>query len=137
NCCAMRAGPGPNTARASWLRFLPILLLVGIGAFLAGTRFIVAPAPRLLHPITGRAIPGIATDATWMDRAARQGEEAPDRALELIGISPGTSVADVGAGTGYLAIRLARLVGPRGHVCADGGHAGRRGASGGWIHPDQ
>jgi predicted methyltransferase len=111
--------PAVGTARARWVRFIPILLLAGIGSFVAGTQFLVTrPAP-VAHPITGRVIPGIATDQAWLDRAGRDGEETPDQALKLIGITPGMSVADVGAGTGYMTLRIARLVGPEGKVYAN------------------
>jgi len=39
--------------------------------------------------------------------------------MELAGIKPGMSVADVGAGEGYYTVRLARVVGPRGRVLAE------------------
>ena len=38
--------------------------------------------------------------------------------LRVLGIGPGEVVADVGAGPGYFSLRLARAVGPRGHVYA-------------------
>jgi ubiquinone/menaquinone biosynthesis C-methylase UbiE len=99
-----------------WLRLLPVLLVLGIAAFIAGTRAI---GTKPIHPLTGRVIPGMATDAAWLDRTERQREEAPDRALELAGITPGMSVADIGAGTGYMTMRIARLVGPTGRVYAN------------------
>jgi ubiquinone/menaquinone biosynthesis C-methylase UbiE len=71
------------------------------------------------HPLTGRVIPGVATDTAWLDRAEREREETPDRALELIGITPGMTIADIGAGTGYMTVRVARLVGPNGRVYAN------------------
>src|SRR5262249_13350413 len=89
-----------------------------IGSYVAGTRCLPIRPARLAHPVTGRVIAGIATDARWLDRPEREREEAPDRALELLGITPGMSVADVGAGTGYMTMRLARLVGPAGTVYA-------------------
>src|SRR5262249_2012177 len=106
-------------SRMRWRRFLPLVLLASIGSFVAGTQFLASrPAP-LAHPLTGRGIRGIATDARWLDRPEREREETPDRALALIGITPGISVADIGAGTGYMTLRIARLVGPTGRVYAN------------------
>jgi SAM-dependent methyltransferase len=99
-------------------RFLALVGLLGLVAFYAGTRLITTQRPPV-HPLTGRQIAGIATDASWLDRATREHEEAPEQALALIGIRPGMVVADVGAGTGYMTTRLARLVGPSGTVFAN------------------
>jgi ubiquinone/menaquinone biosynthesis C-methylase UbiE len=71
------------------------------------------------HPLTGRRVAWVATDADWLDRAERREEEEPDRALDLIGIAPGEVVADVGAGSGYMTVRIARRVGPAGRVYAN------------------
>jgi predicted methyltransferase len=101
------------------LRFLVVACLLGFASFYAGTHlFTPRPAPSR-HPLTGRQIAGIATDTRWLDRAAREQEEAPEHALRLIGIQPGMVVADVGAGTGYMTIRLAGLVGSTGRVYAN------------------
>jgi predicted methyltransferase len=108
-----------DTVRMRWIRVLPILFLAGIASFIVGIRFVAAPRTPSVHPVTGRVIPGVATDAQWLDRVERDQEEAPDRALALIGVDSGASVADVGAGTGYMTIRLARLVGPTGRVYAN------------------
>ena len=56
--------------------------------------------------------------APWLDRAEREAEEQPVRALQIMQIAPGMTVADIGAGSGYFTERLARLVGPSGHVFA-------------------
>ena len=42
----------------------------------------------------------------------------PDEIVEALRIQPGTVVADVGAGTGYFALPLARAVGPAGKIVA-------------------
>jgi predicted methyltransferase len=110
---------GADTVRMRWIRVLPILFLAGIASFIVGIRFVATPVTPLMHPVTGRSIPGVATNARWLDRGERDQEEAPDRALALIGVVPGMSVADVGAGTGYMTVRLARLVGPMGRVYAN------------------
>jgi len=98
-------------------RFIVVALLVSLAAFYVGTRVVRMPPP--VHPLTGRQIGGIATDARWLDRSAREQEEAPDRALALIGIRPGMTVADIGAGTGYMTMRLAQMIGPSGRVYAN------------------
>lgn len=41
-----------------------------------------------------------------------------DRLVETLAIAPGMRVADVGAGDGWLAVQVARRVGPSGHVFA-------------------
>lgn len=52
-------------------------------------------------------------------------EDARDRAgeaedvMQLAGVKPGMSVADVGAGEGYYTVRLARVVGAKGRVLAE------------------
>ena len=56
--------------------------------------------------------------APWLERREREDEENPDLALRLIRINRGSTVADVGAGSGYITLRLARLVGAMGRVYA-------------------
>lgn len=73
-----------------------------------------------VHPISGRRFAGVmgAAGADWLDRPERIEEEAPDKALDVIGIRPGSTVADVGAGSGYFTTRLSARVGPTGRVYA-------------------
>ncbi|MFW6124627.1 MAG: class I SAM-dependent methyltransferase [Pirellulales bacterium] len=56
--------------------------------------------------------------AGWLERPERQQTEQPDRLLDAMQISPGATVADIGAGSGYFSLRLARRVGPEGRVLA-------------------
>src|SRR3954453_14161739 len=51
------------------------------------------------------------------DTRDRLGEA--EEVMELAGMKPGMSVADVGAGQGYYTVRLARVVGPKGRVLAE------------------
>ena len=76
--------------------------------------------PAGVHPLSGReyARPMGVAGAPWLDREERETEEAPSRALQIIGVVEGSTVADVGAGSGYFTERLARLVGPSGRVFA-------------------
>jgi len=73
------------------------------------------------HPLSGRRIAPVmgVGGADWLDRSEREAEENPEGALEAIGIKPGMVVADVGAGTGYISLRLAKRVGPSGKVYAE------------------
>lgn len=51
------------------------------------------------------------------DARDRLGEA--EQVMDLAGVKPGMSVADVGAGEGYYTVRLARIVGPHGRVLAE------------------
>ena len=79
----------------------------------------VQPSPGR-HPISGReyAWPMGVAGAPWLERTEREEEEQPTRALEIMNVAPGSTVADIGAGSGYFTARLARLVGPSGRVYA-------------------
>lgn len=72
------------------------------------------------HPVTGRQISGVmgVSGAEWLERSEREIEELPETALDKIGIRSGMTVADVGAGSGYFTIRLAKRVGETGKVFA-------------------
>jgi len=74
-----------------------------------------------VHPITGRRIAPVmgVGGADWLVRPERETEEAPEAALDAMGITPGMIVADVGAGAGYFTWRLAERVGTVGRVYAN------------------
>jgi ubiquinone/menaquinone biosynthesis C-methylase UbiE len=74
-----------------------------------------------VHPISGRRYAGVMgpAGADWLVRPEREAEEQPDAALDAIGIAKGSTVADVGAGAGYMTWRLAERVGPKGKVYAN------------------
>lgn len=56
-----------------------------------------------------------AAHAAWLDRPEREREERPARMLERMALQPGEVVADIGCGTGYHSLRMARQV-PGGRV---------------------
>ena len=62
--------------------------------------------------------------AEWLDREEREKEEQPQKAIAQFNLKPGMMVGDVGAGTGYYSIRMAKLVGPTGTVYANDIQAG-------------
>ncbi len=71
--------------------------------------------------MTGRPIAHVMGmgGADWLDREEREKEEQPQKAIAQFNLKPGMMVADVGAGTGYYSIRMAKLVGPDGTVYAN------------------
>src|SRR5687768_17135166 len=73
-----------------------------------------------VHPVSGRvyALPMGVQGAAWLDRDERELEEDPDLALRLLRVQRGSTVADLGAGSGYFTIRLAKAVGSTGKVYA-------------------
>jgi SAM-dependent methyltransferase len=117
--------------------------LAGIGAFLLRTRAdvsapdsasapSVAPAPPPATPAyefrdptpdgigkyyMGREIAHVMGHPAigWLERDEREREEAPSRAIEAIELRPTDVIADIGAGSGYYAFRLAQKV-PQGKV---------------------
>jgi ubiquinone/menaquinone biosynthesis C-methylase UbiE len=56
--------------------------------------------------------------ASWLDRPERELEEQPSRLIETLKFKPGQVVADIGAGSGYHSLRIAKLVAPTGKVYA-------------------
>jgi cyclopropane fatty-acyl-phospholipid synthase-like methyltransferase len=56
--------------------------------------------------------------ADWLDRGDRETTDQPEHVLDVLGVKPGMTVADVGAGSGYFTVRIARRIAPNGHVLA-------------------
>jgi len=57
--------------------------------------------------------------AAWLVRPEREAEEQPEKALDALNLKPGMVVADIGAGVGYMSLRMAKRVGPSGKVYAN------------------
>ncbi|MDB5392791.1 MAG: methyltransferase type 11 [Rhodospirillales bacterium] len=56
--------------------------------------------------------------ADWLERPERLTQEQPDRVIAAMELKPTDVVADIGAGTGYFSIRIARKV-PQGSVIGE------------------
>ena len=68
----------------------------------------------------GREIAGVMgwQGAAWLEREEREKEERTDLLLKALALKPGMTVADIGAGTGYLSRRMAGVLAPDGRVLA-------------------
>jgi putative heme-binding domain-containing protein len=75
------------------------------------------PQPGAAAPRT-RMIAPVSENLTWLNRPERDKDERPETLLDFLQIPAGSTVADLGAGSGYFTWRLARRVGPQGKVLA-------------------
>ncbi len=69
-------------------------------------------------PKPQRPVAGIVSDQ-WASEDSRERAGEAARVIDLLGIRPGMTVADIGAGAGYYVSRLARHLGPGGRVIAE------------------
>jgi ubiquinone/menaquinone biosynthesis C-methylase UbiE len=90
-------------------------------AFTLAMALSLAAQQTSVHPLSGRRFAQTmgAEGADWLDRAERDVEEEPDRAIDVLKIEKGSTVADIGAGSGYMTVKLAKKVGPQGRVYAN------------------
>jgi ubiquinone/menaquinone biosynthesis C-methylase UbiE len=95
--------------------------LLGGGLLTAVLAVSLAAQQPGVHPISGRRYAPVMgyQGAPWLERSEREDEEAPDVALNVLKIPKGSAVADIGAGSGYITVRLADRVGPTGRVFAN------------------
>ena len=73
----------------------------GIGKFYMG---------RQISHVMGHA------GATWLERPEREKEESTTEMIKCLNLRHGYQVADIGVGTGYIARRMAKAIGPEGTV---------------------
>ena len=78
---------------------------------------IAAQAPRDQHEVR-RLHDEPAAYIAALEDPARDAYQKPHEVIQALALRPGEVVADVGAGSGYFALRLAHHVGPEGHVYA-------------------
>ncbi len=78
---------------------------------------LLAATPAIAFPLPQREVARIVSPA-WADESSRDRAGEAATVIRLVGIKPGDTVADIGAGTGYYTMRVAPVVGPRGRVIA-------------------
>src|SRR5207244_5355650 len=81
------------------------------------------PAPPGLPGPPGQARPKARlfppTDLGLIEGPDREQWQRPDQIMDALRIADGSIVADLGAGSGWFTLRLARRVGPNGRVFAE------------------
>jgi SAM-dependent methyltransferase len=77
-----------------------------------------AGAPASAFPKPPRPVASIVSEQ-WSTEEARDRDGEAREVMDFLKVGPGMAVADVGAGSGYYTVRLARRVGPTGHVIAE------------------
>jgi len=92
---------------------LVIAILLAVSSVLV--RGQAAPGAASAHP-TSKPYTGDFSIFEYPERDARL---QPQRILTLLGVRPGSSVADIGAGGGWFTVRAAQRVGPDGTVIAE------------------
>jgi ubiquinone/menaquinone biosynthesis C-methylase UbiE len=92
-----------------------------VAIFLVGSAFPQKAAAPAVHPLTGRRIAPVMglRGADWLEREERIKEEQPAKALAALDLHPGMMVGDVGAGTGFYSLRIAKRIVPGGIVYAN------------------
>lgn len=78
-------------------------------------------ADQNVDPVTGRVIaPTMGVEgADWLDRPEREREEQPQKVIAALHLTPGVNVGEVGAGTGFYALRIAKRIQPGGTYYAN------------------
>ena len=95
------------------------LYLSGVGQACAADYSFLGPAgaPATLFPKPDRPVADIISPI-WHSEEERDGDDEPGQLVRLLGIKSGMVIADIGAGSGYLTVRLSPMVGPRGRIIA-------------------
>ncbi len=77
-----------------------------------------APAQTPVPPSHPTSTP-YAGDLSIFEEPGRDQRLQIDRVMDLLHLKPGSTVADIGAGSGWFSVRAARRVGPKGRVIAE------------------
>ena len=91
------------------------LLLVATAALAQVGPLAPSGAPASAFPKPDRPVAEIISPI-WASEKERDAVDEAGQLVRRLGIAPGMNVADIGAGSGYHTVRLARAVGPAGQV---------------------
>jgi SAM-dependent methyltransferase len=96
---------------------LPLTVALSI---LGAAQDFMAPsgAPADVFPRPERPVADIVSPI-WHGEKERDAAGEPRQLVRFLGIKPGMTVADIGAGSGYYVVRLAPIVGPKGRIIAE------------------
>jgi predicted methyltransferase len=100
-----------QTSFRYWL-FAP-LLAVAVAPALAPAPVGVDAFPKPARPVAGIVSP------IWHTEDERDRANEVSQVARLLGIEPGMTVADIGAGSGYYVMRLSPMLGPAGRIIAE------------------
>jgi predicted methyltransferase len=98
------------------LRPLPTLGLILCSA--AALADVPAGTPAAFFPRPDRPVAEIVAPR-WASDAERDGADEVGQVVRALNIRAGETVADIGAGSGYYALRLSPVVGPEGRILAE------------------
>jgi len=118
-------------ARRGWRAIGSILIVaLALGAAAASpahsrdARYLAPPgAPAHEFPAPGRPVADIVSPARSNEKQRNANDET-GQLVRLMGLKPGMTVGDIGAGSGYHALRLSTVVGPSGVIVAQDVKAG-------------
>jgi ubiquinone/menaquinone biosynthesis C-methylase UbiE len=98
------------------MTFCSKLLTILFTAVLLSTPAVPAQTP--VPPSHPTSTP-YAGDLSIFEEPGRDQRLQIDRVMDLLHLKPGSTVADIGAGSGWFSVRAARRVGPKGRVIAE------------------
>jgi SAM-dependent methyltransferase len=105
---AANQGVGLSMKRILLLAF--VVVAIGLAGNSANAQSSTGSQRKTSTPYTG--------DLTIFDAAGREDRLQINRVMDILKIAPGSSVADIGAGSGWFTVRAAARVGARGEVYA-------------------
>lgn len=107
----------PSALRLVRCALLPLLLAPATASSFVGTLHAQDAAhPQTAQRPTSNPYTG---DLSIFETAGRDQRLQINRVMDLLGIGPGKSVADIGAGSGWFTVRAAKRVSPGGTVFAE------------------